>query len=224
MIKFISQNGAILGAFALVSTSLIAITNYFTITPIAEAKEKQLLLTLNQVIPNELYNNELHLDCSIVKASDLLGNRAQRVYRARYSDENRAVVIETTTPNGYSGNIDMIVAINTDKEVLGARVVSHKETPGLGDKIDIRVSDWILSVNNKVFNDELRTRWNVKKDGGEFDQFTGATITPRAVIRAVANAAEYANNNIDTLFSLESNCIANNTDISEHKTSLSNDS
>jgi electron transport complex protein RnfG len=89
---------------------------------------------------------------------------------------------------------------------MGARVLEHKETPGLGDKIDLRVSDWILSFNNIDYSEENEQRWQVKKDGGKFDQFTGATITPRAVVEGVKNAVIYAQQNKDFLYDTRSNC------------------
>ena len=98
-------------------------------------------------------------------------------------------VVETTAPDGYSGNIDLIVAVTPDGTVLGSRVLDHKETPGLGDKIETRRSDWMFSFNQKTVTNENAAKWAVRKDGGDFDQFTGATITPRAVINAIRNAA-----------------------------------
>lgn len=208
MNKLVGTNGLILGAFALVTTSLIAITFVFTYERIEQAKEKQLLSTLNQVVDEEMHDNELHLDCLKVAPNELLGNSVQRVFRSRLQDNNTALVIETTAVDGYSGNIDLVVAIDTNQTVLGARVVNHKETPGLGDKIELRVSDWILSFENKKFSNETLDSWQVKKDGGQFDQFTGATITPRAVVNAVKSAAIYGQTYQDQLFSLPSNCLS----------------
>lgn len=206
MIKMIRDNGGILGIFALVTTSMIALTYHFTFEHIEAAKERQLLDVLNQVVTTELYDNDLHFDCIEVPANPLLGNKVQRVFRARKNNENVAIILETTSTQGYSGDIDLIVAIDTSQRVLSARVTAHKETPGLGDKIDIRVSDWILSVNQQHYSPDTRSRWRVKKDGGEFDQFTGATITPRATINAIADAAQYGQAHLDSLFSLDSNC------------------
>ncbi|MGB3727049.1 MAG: electron transport complex subunit RsxG [Glaciecola sp.] len=206
MIKAIQKNGLILGAFALVTTSIIAVTYSLTHERIDAAKERQLLGTLNQVVVPSLHDNQLHIDCIRVDNSELLGKADQRVFRARLQQTNTALIIETTAPNGYSGAIDMVVAVDTNMNVLGTRVVAHKETPGLGDKIDLRISDWILSFNNVPYNEAVKDRWQVKKDGGRFDQFTGATITPRAVVSAAAKAAEFAQQNMDTLFSRPANC------------------
>lgn len=208
MIKVIQKNGLILAAFALVTTSIIAITYAFTHERIAQAKERALLTTLNQVVNNSMHDNDLHLDCIIMPPSSLLGDKSQRIFRARLAGVNTALIVETRSPNGYSGNIDMVVAIDTQRNVIGARVVAHKETPGLGDKVDLRVSDWILGFNNMPFGETLASRWQVKKDGGQFDQFTGATITPRAVVSAIYNAALYGDLNMQELFSLPSNCLS----------------
>ncbi len=208
MIKIIGKNGLILGIFALVTTGLIVATFLYTKDTIAQAKQVQLLSILNELVPESSHTNALDTDCIVVEASSLLGNKRQRVFRARNDDEDYAVIIETTAPDGYSGDIDIVVAIDYQSTVLGARVLSHKETPGLGDKIDIRVSDWILDFNDVLYNQETADRWRVKKDGGQFDQFTGATITPRAVVNAIANVAEYANTNTNILFDSQSNCLS----------------
>ena len=98
---------------------------------------------------------------------------------------------------GYSGDISLLLGINVDNSIAGVRVVSHKETPGLGDKLELKKSPWLLDFNNKKkLQDE---NWAVKKDGGQFDQFTGATITPRAVVNAVGDALDYFENNRQAL-------------------------
>lgn len=206
MRKIIQKNGLILGGFALVTTSIIALTFSFTHERIEEAKERQLLSTLNQVVDSSMHDNPLHIDCIVVEANELLGNKPQRVFRSRLAGSNTALIIETTAPDGYSGAINLVVAIDDSNTVLGARVIEHKETPGLGDKIELRVSDWILGFSNVKYDDEFANRWQVKKDGGQFDQFTGATITPRSVVNAVRNAALYGQTNLQQLFSKPSNC------------------
>lgn len=206
MKKMIQKNGLILGGFALVTTSVIAITFGFTHERIEQAKEQQLLSTLNQVVDTSMHDNQLHLDCIIVAPDDLLGNLPQRVFRSRLAGSNTALIIETAAPDGYSGAIKLVVAINNGNTVLGARVIEHKETPGLGDKIELRVNDWILGFDNAKYEDEFVNRWQVKKDGGQFDQFTGATITPRSVVNAIKNAAIYGQTNMQQLFSTPSNC------------------
>lgn len=207
MFSPIRKNGLLLGVFALGTTSIIALTYALTHDRIAQARERQLLSTLNQVIPKQMHDNDLHLDCLRVAADPLLGEKAQRVFRSRLLENNTAIAIETTAPDGYSGAIDLVVAVNIENFILGVRTINHKETPGLGDKIDHRVSDWIFDFENKQYNDDTEQRWQVKKDGGQFDQFTGATITPRAVITAVKNAIIYVEQNSAYLYNAQSNCL-----------------
>lgn len=208
MFRLIKKNGLLLAAFALATTSVIALTYAFTHDRIIEARERQLLSTLNQVISEDLHDNDLHLDCLLVQADPLLGNTPQRAFRARQQQNNTAIALETTAPDGYSGDIKLIVAIDVSNTILGVRTIQHKETPGLGDKIDHRVSDWIEDFSNKQYDPETAERWQVKKDGGQFDQFTGATITPRAVVEAVKNTVIYVQQNSAYLYNAQRNCLS----------------
>lgn len=203
----ITKNGLILTGFALVTTGLIAITFDETKPLIDEQRAQQKLTTLNEVIPPSLYNNQLYMDCITVSAPTL-GDEPKSVYRARMDGADMAVAIEFTAPDGYSGDIDLLAGIDANGDVLGVRALYHQETPGLGDKIEMSVSDWMLSFNGKSYNEDKAKRWQVKKDGGQFDQFTGATITPRAVVASVANALAYFNANEAMLFNTPTNCQA----------------
>ncbi|GLR69637.1 electron transport complex subunit RsxG [Agaribacter marinus] len=206
IVKMMSKKGLTLAIFSVITTGIIAGTFALTKDKIDDAKQRQLRLTLNELVPATSHNNALHKDCIIVSADPNLDNAPQHVYRARFDEQNVAIIIETTAPDGYSGDIDILVAVDSKSTVLGARVLSHKETPGLGDKIELRISDWILDFTGVEFSTSVKDRWKVKKDGGQFDQFTGATITPRAVVSAIAKAAEYVNENTDKLFTAPSNC------------------
>lgn len=191
------KNGIILAVFALVTTALISITYFGTVEQIAAQKQKKLLDTLNAVIDKSSYDNQIQFDCVIVNSAPLLGDKLPKhIYRATLKGEPTAVAIETTAPDGYSGKIELLVGVKTasvpgEAMVTGVRVIKHKETPGLGDKIDLRINDWVLSFNDKIYSDALLSNWAVKKDGGQFDQFTGATISPRAVVNAVKKSIEY---------------------------------
>lgn len=220
MIATVRKNGLILGAFALATTGIIALTYSYTHERIELAKERQLLSTLNQVVSESMHDNELHLDCIIIEPEPQLGNKQQRIFRARLNGENTALILETTAPNGYSGEIDLVVAIDTANKVLGARVIGHRETPGLGDKIELRISDWILSFSDTVYSSDIDNRWRVKKDGGQFDQFTGATITPRAVVGAIKSAVVFGQINRQALFSQASNCLGAKTLAEQANTSV----
>ena len=111
-----------------------------------------------------------------------------------------ATILPATAPDGYSGSIDLVVGINVDGSIAGVRALSHRETPGLGDKVDIKKSDWILGFNTRSLADPLPAQWKVKKDKGVFDQFTGATITPRAVVAATLRVLQFAQANHAALF------------------------
>ncbi|WP_218311736.1 electron transport complex subunit RsxG [Alteromonas antoniana] len=206
MLSTLSKNGGMLAAFAIVTTALIALTYSGTEERIAYQQEKRLLAVLNEVVPENYHTNTLFEDCTAV-SSELLGNREPHlVYRARIDGAPSALALETTAPDGYSGNIELVVGVDTSLTVLGVRVVDHKETPGLGDKIELAVSDWILSFNQKQFDTDKLSRWQVKKDGGDFDAFTGATITPRAVVEAVKNTLLFVQQNQSALFSQPNDC------------------
>lgn len=190
MIRAISKNALALGAAAIVCVTVLSLVNQQTAPRISEQRLAAKLAILAEVLPDADTNQSLLEDCLQVTNEQLLGkNTAQTLYRWRQQGSVAAYLIETTAPDGYSGNIDLIVAVTPDGTVLGSRVLDHKETPGLGDKIETRRSDWMFSFNQKTVTNENAAKWAVRKDGGDFDQFTGATITPRAVINAIRNAA-----------------------------------
>lgn len=189
MIQPISKNALLLALVALVCVAILGLVNQLTQPKIAEQQLANKLAILNDVLPQSSASAALLADCILVTNPPLLGRpTAQSVYRLRNEGGVNAFVIETTAPDGYSGNIDLIVAIQPDGTVLGSRVLNHQETPGLGDKIERRRSSWIESFSGKQVTSENASAWAVKKDGGQFDQFTGATITPRAVVDAIYKA------------------------------------
>ena len=205
------KNGGMLGAFAVVTTGLIALTFFSTQDQIEQQKKQKLLSILNDVVPHTYHDNALYADCTIISAPELGSSKGDiqkphKIYRARMQGAPSALVLEATAPDGYSGNIDMVIGVSIDMTVLGVRVVDHKETPGLGDKVELAVSNWITSFTGKQFDNENTSSWQVKKDGGDFDQFTGATITPRAVVNAVRRALISAQANRDSLFSQPNAC------------------
>jgi electron transport complex protein RnfG len=192
MKQSIVSNGLILTGFALVTTAIIALTFSGTKDTIAHQQMQKRLSILNAIIPPRFYDNDIQHQCILTSDQQLLGTTApHRVYLGTLNGEPSALAIEATAPNGYSGKIELIVGVTNDGQVTGVRVLNHKETPGLGDKIDVRVSDWILNFSGETVTEKNSPDWRVKKDGGQFDQFTGATITPRAVVKAVKNAVLY---------------------------------
>ncbi|UWZ96562.1 electron transport complex subunit RsxG [Vibrio splendidus] len=206
MLNAIKKNGLVLAIFACASTGLVAVTHYLTKDQIRQQEQAQLLSVLNQVIPHDLHDNELFSACTLVQAEELGTEQAMPAYIAKLNGEPSAIAIEAIAPDGYNGAIKVIVGMKIDGTILGTRVLSHQETPGLGDKIDLRVSDWILSFAGKQVTDSNLDRWKVRKDGGDFDQFTGATITPRAVVKSVKQAVQYVNQNNQVLLAQPLNC------------------
>ncbi len=170
---------------------------------IAEQQRKIELQNLAAVLPSDFYDNDPLSDTIAVTDAASLGTaQPHQVYRARLAGRPSALVLQATAPDGYNGDIKLLIGLAVDGTVLGVRVISHRETPGLGDKIERRVSDWVDGFRDRNAN-ESQARWRVKKDGGEFDQFTGATITPRAVVKAVRRAVDYATHNRDHLYSAQ---------------------
>jgi electron transport complex protein RnfG len=206
MLNAIRKNGLTLAIFACASTGLVAVTHYLTKDQIKLQEQAQLLSVLNQVIPHEKHDNELFSSCTLVESEALGSKQAMPAYIATINGEPSAIAIEAIAPDGYNGAIKVIVGLDIDGTVLGTRVLSHQETPGLGDKIDLRVTDWITSFTGKQVPEANQDTWKVRKDGGDFDQFTGATITPRAVVKAVKNAVVFVNENQQTLLSQPKNC------------------
>ncbi len=205
--KMISRNGLILAIFAAVCVGLIAVTYYITRDTIAGEMEAALARTLNQLVAQEEYNNDVYHDCTLIAdASDLGSDKPLKAYRMRQDGQPVAVVMESIAPNGYSGKIAMVVGIYKDGTVAGVRVTDHKETPGLGDKVDAKKSDWILNFAGKSLSNPQIEGWAVSKDGGQFDAFTGATITPRAVIQQVAKTLVFFEKNKQQLFEGPQNC------------------
>jgi electron transport complex protein RnfG len=207
----LQKNSQILAIFAIACTAIVGLVNELTKDRIQAQAQLQLLNTLHGIIEPSRYNNDITQDCVSI-SSPLLGRSkknsiAHTAYIARKDSLPVAMAMTSTAPDGYNGNIELIVAINIDNSISGVRVLKHQETPGLGDKVELRKSDWVTSFNGKQLNSEQDSRWTVAKDGGMFDQFTGATITPRAVIKAVKNTLLFFKENKDSLFTLPNSCL-----------------
>ena len=164
-----------------------------------EAIEK--MKSFAQVLPANVYDNKLLEDFVTVPAGGELNNRdATKIYVARLAGIATAVILETTTHDGYSGDIKLLMAVRNDGSISGVRVIAHKETPGLGDYIDILHGDWIKSFDHLSLTTRPSAQWKVKKDGGQFDYMAGATITPRAVVNITQAALHYVEANKAQLF------------------------
>jgi electron transport complex protein RnfG len=198
----IRRNSLLLAGFALVTAVVLATTDSLTKQRIADSERKAAQRALLEIIPIDRHDNDLLMDVQPIpeKFWPALGlKKGGNIHIARDQGQPIAAIIPTVTADGYSGNISMIIGVNFDGTVAGVRVVEHKETPGLGDKVDLKKSDWILSFNGTSLVNPQAAGWDVKKNGGQFDQFTGATITPRAVIYQVAQVLEYFNQDSERL-------------------------
>jgi electron transport complex protein RnfG len=194
-------SGVFLWLFAVVGTTLVALTEYGTSEAILENERQVLLRNLYALLPRDKLDNDIATDTLELPASTLLGTDGDStVYRARLGGEPVAAIFNSIAPDGYNGKIYLLVGIYIDGSLAGVRVVKHAETPGLGDAVEIRKSPWINDFAGKSLTNPSQERWAVKRDGGDFDQFTGATITPRAVVAAVRNTLLYYQQNADMIF------------------------
>jgi Na+-translocating ferredoxin:NAD+ oxidoreductase subunit G len=201
IIKHASKTAITLIAFSVVFTALLAYVFQVTKQPIAQSEAKARLALFRQIVPENMHNNDILKDKLTIAPNNLLGNTQPSIAnRARVSDVPAAVILEAIAHDGYSGDIKLLIAIKYDGSISGVRVLTHKETPGLGDYIDIAKDDWIKLFDNESLTQTSEQNWNVKKDNGEFDYMAGATITPRAVVKAVHKALQYYEANKDALF------------------------
>jgi electron transport complex protein RnfG len=171
---------ALLGLVALAASATLAVTDSFTHTGIINAEARDLQQSLTQVLPEGFADNDLLKD----QVEIMKGDAPVKVYRARLAGEAKGAVFENAS-RGYADEVVVLIGVDLDGKILGVRVTKHKETPGLGDKIEIAKTRWITSFDGKSLGNPATAQWGVKKDGGIFDQFAGATITPRAVVKAV---------------------------------------
>ncbi|MEE9493251.1 MAG: electron transport complex subunit RsxG [Gammaproteobacteria bacterium] len=200
-VKQIFLAAIILMVFAVTGVMTVAYVYNNTHEQILENERLALLSSINELIPSDQYDNDIFHDIITVEGHDLLGSdNPIPVYRARKNGWPLAVVIPVIAPDGYNGRIKLLVAIKLDGSLAGVRVVSHRETPGLGDGIETSRSDWILNFANKSLLNPDEKRWKVKRDNGDFDQFSGATVTPRAIVKSVFNALLYFRINDQKLF------------------------
>ncbi len=192
ILKHAVKTAWVMIAFTVVSTLGLAIIHYTTKAPISKAEAAVRMSLFGQILPTNLYDNDLLKDAIKQPAGGDLGNRDETmIHRARLKGQPAAVILEATAPDGYSGDIKLLVAITSTGEIVGVRVLDHKETPGLGDYIDIAHSDWIKNFDTQSLEKTNDDAWFVKKDGGQFDFTTGATITPRAVVKVVHKVLKF---------------------------------
>jgi electron transport complex protein RnfG len=197
------RTAAIMLAFAFIGTLLLATVFDVTRAPI-EASEKAARLSLfKEILPAQNYDNDLLASQVTIAPNALLGNRLPSIANvAKQQQQTAGVILEAIAHDGYSGDIKLLIAIRADGSISGVRVLAHKETPGLGDYIDIAHGNWIKLFDNESLEKTAAEKWQVKKDGGQYDYMVGATITPRAVVKAVKQALQFYQQNKQTLFAV----------------------
>jgi Na+-translocating ferredoxin:NAD+ oxidoreductase subunit G len=182
----------VLAGFALGAAILLGFADLATRNVIKLRLEEDLKASLEEVVPAELHDNSLLSDTITLPSADAnIGAAETVVYLAKNQGAISAVCFKFVATDGYAGPISLVMGIDRNGEILGVRVIAHVETPGLGDKIEISKSKWALSFNGKSLNNLTVEQWAVKKDGGVFDQFAGATITPRKVVQAIKRGLEF---------------------------------
>lgn len=193
--------GGLLALFAVLGAGLVAVTEDATRDRIEANEREYLLRSLNDVLPTDRYDNILFEDVTTVTDAELLGTQEPvTVYRGRTGGAPSAAILTPVAPDGYSGPIRLLVGIDYAGRLTGVRIVAHRETPGLGDAIEVERSDWVRDFDGRSLGDPPLEAWAVRRDGGQFDQFTGATVTPRAVVKAVRNSLIYFGQHREALF------------------------
>jgi len=201
IVKSTFQTAINLVFFALIGTAILAATFALTQDKIKESEEAAKLKLIAQIMPSNLFDNNIIQDTLKIPADELLGTEeVGTAYRARLKEKPSAVILEAIAPDGYNGKISLILAVRENGDLAGVRVVANQETPGLGDYIELTKSPWIKGFDGKSLKMFKDVDWQVKKDGGKFDYMAGATISPRAVIKAVHKALQYFAANRDKLF------------------------
>jgi electron transport complex protein RnfG len=193
-----------LGLFAILTAGAIALTQTATEERIATQVKASQLRSLAQIVPTELHDNDLIADSFTLAANPALGLSADaEAFIARKNGAVTALILPIVAPEGYTGPIRLVMGITPEGKIQGVRVIEHKETPGLGDKIEVRKGPWILGFDGKSLQDPDETGWKVKKDGGQFDQMTGATITPRAIVKSIHAALTFFERHREQLLSAQ---------------------
>lgn len=190
----------LLGLGAFVGLGLVTALHDTAQHQIADNERADLLKTLEATISPDRFDNDLLNDVITLEIPDLHGKEPVTVYRARKQGQPSAALLVVTAPNGYGGAIRLLVTVDPNGVLYGVRVISHRETPGLGDLIETGKSDWIHRFDHRSLDNPQESHWKVKRDGGDFDQFAGATITPRAIVNTVRDTLKYFKTHQPALF------------------------
>lgn len=200
-VRHAARSAGLLGAFALVSAAIIALTHELTAERIEANERAAELAKLHSILPPDAYDNDLVQDSIRVTSAQQLGtNEPLTIYRARADGQPVAAILTVVAPDGYNGPIRLLVGVRYNGGVAGVRVVEHQETPGLGDGIEASQSDWLDQFRDRNLGDPPRAGWRVRQDGGGFDALTGATVTSRAVVGAIRRALAYFKTHREQLF------------------------
>lgn len=200
------RTATILFVFVIIFTGLLAGAYLWTKPALEASAAEEKMRLIDEVLPRAAYDNELLKDTADVPATPLLGtDEPTTIYRARKGGQPVALVLEAIAPDGYAGKIRLIMAVNADGSLAGVRVTQHKETPGLGDYIEPKKDKnkqhpWITQFNGLSYSAVTDKDWKLRKDGGRFDSVAGATVTPRAVVKAVRKAIRYVAENQTQLY------------------------
>ena len=193
--------GKALAIFAIVSSTLVGLTYMMTKDRIAANERQALLNSLGVLVSKDMHDNDLLKDKLAVQSPELsYRGKPVTIYRARKDHKNVAAIFDVTAPDGYNGPIRLLVAVDDEAQIIGVRVVREDETPGLGDNIELDKTNWLHEFDNRSLMNPLEKLWHVKRDGGIFDQFSGATITPRAVVKMVRKTLRYFMQNKNDIF------------------------
>ena len=197
-----ARSAAVMVAFAVVFTGMMAVVHAVTEARVRANEEQARRELIAQVLPVGSYDNDLLQSAQPLHAPEL-GGGERHAYRATRAGRTTGLVLEVTAPDGYSGAIDLLVGVLADGSISGVRVVQHKETPGLGDYIDIAKSEWIRIFDGKSLRQPDADGWQVKKDGGVFTHMAGATVTPRALVKAVHRALAHVDTHASELWGVQ---------------------
>lgn len=201
VLRHSTKSGVLLMVFAVVGTALLAATYLMTRDIIAESERQAKLALIGQILPKTLYDNDILKEVRELPAAAELGNKdATPLYVATLGGQPSAAVFEAVAPDGYAGKIKLLISVKADGELSGVRVVDHHETPGLGDYIMIAKDKWITQFDGQSLAKYTAQEWKVKKDGGKFEYRTGATVTPRAIVKAVYKSLKFVESNRDKFF------------------------
>ena len=197
----ISKTGGYLALFVIIAISLLMVVQQLTVTAINDNKRQATQQAVTSLVANISYDNNVLTDTVLIPASQQLGtSAATTAYRVRHQGVVKAIIITVITHDGYNGKIELLLGLLPNGAITGVRIVQHRETPGLGDRIEPRKSNWLSQFLNRSLTNPLPSAWAVKKDGGDFDQLTGATVTPRAIVTAIKKALHYVHQHQDRLY------------------------